>query len=93
MLSFFESLCINTFVLSYTGQLDLGEAEAFMESMHLYSGGNRGLIVNAMSAGLEWVHGDHGEFSTPRDEVRHSRTANGPAGVPEQPRGSAAVPA
>jgi len=51
MLSFFNNLCINTFVISYLGQLQFGECEKYVDSMHLYSGGNKGLILNMLSAG------------------------------------------
>lgn len=51
MLSFFNDLCINTFVISYAGQLQVGECEKYVDSMHLYGGGSKGLILNMLSAG------------------------------------------
>jgi len=51
MLSFFDDLCINTFVVSYLGQLKFGECDGYVDSIHLYSGGNKGLILNMLSAG------------------------------------------
>ena len=51
MLSFFDDLCINTFVVSYLGQIQVSECGDLVESIHLYSSGNRGLIVNMLSAG------------------------------------------
>lgn len=51
MLSFFNDICINTFVISYIGQMQLGEWEKYIDSMHLYSSGTKGLILNMMSAG------------------------------------------
>lgn len=51
MLSFFNDLCINTFVISYLGQLKLGECEQYVDTMHLYSSGTKGLILNMLSAG------------------------------------------
>ena len=51
MLSFFDELRIDTFVISYLGQLNFGGAAAHVESVHLYSSGNRGLILNMLSAG------------------------------------------
>ncbi|MBU3178346.1 hypothetical protein KPL47_18640 [Clostridium estertheticum] len=51
MLSFFNDFCINTFVISYAGQLQLGECEKYVDSMHLYSSGTKGLILNMLSAG------------------------------------------
>lgn len=51
MLSFFDDLCIDTFVISYLGQLRFGQCGAHVESVHLYSGGNKGLILNMLAAG------------------------------------------
>ena len=51
MLSFFNNLCINTYVVSYIGQIQLGECEEYVESVHLYSSGTKGLIFNMVSAG------------------------------------------
>jgi hypothetical protein len=51
MLSFFDDLCVNTFVVSYLGQIRFGECAGHVDSMHMYSGGNKGLILNMLSAG------------------------------------------
>ncbi|PRY68392.1 hypothetical protein B0I08_10494 [Glaciihabitans tibetensis] len=51
MLSFFDNLRIDTFVISYLGQLNFGDAARYVESVHLYSSGNHGLILNMLSAG------------------------------------------
>ncbi|WEO78774.1 hypothetical protein BJQ94_07020 [Cryobacterium sp. SO2] len=51
MLSFFDNLCIDTFVVSYLGQLQFGECAEYVDSVHLYSSGNKGLILNMLSAG------------------------------------------
>lgn len=51
MLSFFNTMCINTYVISYIGQIQLGEWEQYVDSIHLYSSGNKGLILNMVSAG------------------------------------------
>lgn len=51
MMSFFNDFCINTFVISYLGQLQIGECEKYVDSMHLYSSGTKGLILNMLSAG------------------------------------------
>lgn len=50
-MAMFDNIRINSYSLSYTGRLDLTECERFIESMHLYSGGNNGLFVNMMSVG------------------------------------------
>lgn len=51
MQSFFNDFCINTFIISYLGQVQLGEREKYVDSVHLYSSGTRGLILNMVSAG------------------------------------------
>lgn len=51
MLSFFNDMCINTFVISYAGQFKLGECEKYVDSIHLYGGGSKGLILNMLSVG------------------------------------------
>lgn len=51
MMSFFNDLCINTFVISYLGQMQLGECNKYVDSIHLYSAGTKGLILNMTSAG------------------------------------------
>lgn len=51
MLSFFNNICINTYVISYIGQIQLDECEKYVDSIHLYSSGNKGLILNMVSAG------------------------------------------
>ncbi len=51
MMKPFDDIFINTFVLSYMGQMDLPDCIPFIDSMHLYSGNNKGLIVNMMAVG------------------------------------------
>lgn len=51
MMEPFDNLKINTYVLSYLGKANLSNCEPFIDSMHLYSGGNNGLIVNMMAVG------------------------------------------
>lgn len=51
VMAFFDTIHNDTFTLSYTGRLDLTECERFVESMHLYSGGNNDLLLNMMSIG------------------------------------------
>ncbi|MGL5437212.1 MAG: hypothetical protein ACRDBO_17850 [Lachnospiraceae bacterium] len=50
-LAVFDNLKINTYVLSYTGKTDLPDCESYIDSMHLYSGGNNGLFINMMAVG------------------------------------------
>lgn len=51
MMSFFNNLCINTYVISYIGQFELGEWGKYVDSIHLYSSGTKGLILNMIAAG------------------------------------------
>ncbi|MFA0814883.1 MAG: hypothetical protein ACC608_03755 [Anaerofustis sp.] len=51
MLSFFNGMINNTYVVSYMGQLILGEHAEYIESAHLYSDGICGMTVNMLSAG------------------------------------------
>lgn len=49
LVSGFVSKPINTFICSYTGRADMGDAERYMESMHAYSSGTKGVSLQMMS--------------------------------------------
>lgn len=49
MLSFFNDLITNTFVLSYVGQLKLGECEMYIDSFYLYGSGTTGLTMEILA--------------------------------------------
>ncbi|MBQ8574277.1 MAG: hypothetical protein IJ450_05430 [Bacteroidales bacterium] len=49
MVSGFTSRPINSFICSYTGKADMGDAEKYMESMHAYSSGTKGISLQMMS--------------------------------------------
>lgn len=51
MMSFFDDLSINTYVISYLGQFNLDSCKDYLESIHLYSSGTKGLIFNMIAAG------------------------------------------
>ena len=51
MMAFFDDIRVITFSLSYTGRLELEDCEKYIESMHMYSGGNNDILVNMMSVG------------------------------------------
>lgn len=51
MMSFLNNISINTYVLSYLGQMQIGGSDQYVESMHLYSSGTKGLILNMISVG------------------------------------------
>ena len=50
-LSFFNDLCIDTYVISSLGQIQLGEWGRYVDSIHLYNSGVKGLRVNMICAG------------------------------------------
>ena len=47
----FTSKPINSFICSYTGRADMGDAEKYMESMHSYTSGTKGVTLQMMSVG------------------------------------------
>ncbi len=51
MLSFFNNLISNTFILSYVGQTKLGECDQYIDSFYMYTSGTKGLSMQMMSAG------------------------------------------
>lgn len=51
MLSFFDDLCVNTYVISYLGKMNFNDFGKYVESVHLYSDGIKGLTVNMVAAG------------------------------------------
>jgi hypothetical protein len=46
VMSFFEDTLLNTYIISYMGQFNLGYNEEFVESIHLYNSGTTGLGIN-----------------------------------------------
>lgn len=50
-LSFFNDMRIDTYVISYLGQIKLGDYEKHVESIHLYNSGVKGLRINMVCAG------------------------------------------
>lgn len=46
MMSFFDTMTVNSYVTSYLGTFDLGECNAFLDAIHFYSGGIKGITVN-----------------------------------------------
>lgn len=49
--TFLNDLLIDTYVISYIGQIHLGEHEEYVESIHLYNSGVKGLRINLICAG------------------------------------------
>ena len=51
MMSFYDTMTINSYVLSYLGTFDLGECNSFIDAIHFYAGGIKGITVNMTAAG------------------------------------------
>jgi len=51
LMSFFNNISLNTFIISYMGQTKLGDCEKYIDSMHMYSSGTNGLVMNMLSVG------------------------------------------
>ncbi len=45
----FTSKAINSFIASYTGRANLGDAERYVEEIHVYSSGTKGISLQMMS--------------------------------------------
>lgn len=58
-LSFYSDLLIDTYVVSYLGEVGFGSADRYVESVHLYSSGGHGLRINMVCAGgtfsVDWI--------------------------------------
>lgn len=50
MMSFYDTMTINSYVISYLGAFDVGECNRFLDAIHFYSGGIRGITVNMTAA-------------------------------------------
>lgn len=48
-LSFYETLLSATYIFSYIGQINLGEAEEYIREIHTYTSGTRGLSIEMFS--------------------------------------------
>lgn len=51
IMSFFEGMLLNTYVVSYLGQLVLGGNARYVASAHLYNSGTAGLGINMIACG------------------------------------------
>lgn len=50
MMTFFENIKLNTFILSYLGKIDIGEYNKYIEEYHLYSSGTKGITLNMVAS-------------------------------------------
>ncbi len=86
-MSFFNHILINTYVISSIGQIQLGEYEDFVESVHLYNSGEKGLRINLVCAGEYFTVDFLQDFQSEKlirallktlDETNIPYTASGP---------------
>lgn len=55
IMSFFDSMSLNTYIISYLGQFKLGLNEEYIEDIHLYNSGTTGLNINMISCSNSFV--------------------------------------
>lgn len=46
MMSFYDTMTINSYVVSYLGTFDIGECSRFVDAVYFYSGGIKGITIN-----------------------------------------------
>lgn len=51
IMSFFEGMTLNTYIISYLGKFNLGENAQYIDDIHLYNSGTTGLGINMISCG------------------------------------------
>ncbi len=55
IMSFFEGMTLNTYIISYLGKFRLGENAPYIDSIHLYNSGATGLGINMICCGDSFV--------------------------------------
>lgn len=55
IMSFYEGMTLNTYIISYLGRFHLGENAQYIEDIHLYNSGTTGLGINMISCGESFV--------------------------------------
>lgn len=51
MLSFFDNITNDTYVISYLGKMNFNDFDEYIDSVCFYSDGSRGIIINIVAAG------------------------------------------
>ena len=51
ILSFFDNISNDTFVISYLGKMQFNDFDKYVESTNMYSDGSRGIIINMIASG------------------------------------------
>lgn len=55
IMAFFEGMTLDTYIVSYLGQIILGSNAKHIESIHLYNSGTTGLGINMISVGEYFI--------------------------------------
>lgn len=55
IMSFFEGMTLNTYIISYLGKFNLGENEKYIDDIHLYNSGTTGLGINMICCGEHFM--------------------------------------
>ena len=55
IMTFFEGMTLNTYIISYPGAFRLGENARYISEIHLYNSGTTGLGINMISCGENFV--------------------------------------
>lgn len=55
IMSFYEGMTLNTYIISYLGRFHLGENAQYIDDIHLYNSGTTGLGINMVSCGEFFV--------------------------------------
>lgn len=55
IMSFFEGMTLNTYIISYLGSFHLGENARYIDEIHLYNSGTTGLGINMNACGEFFV--------------------------------------
>ncbi len=63
-MSFFESMTLDTYIVSYLGRFNLGKNVKFIDEIHLYNSGTSGLGINMISSGEKIIIDFKQSFST-----------------------------
>lgn len=55
IMSFYEGMTLNTYIISYLGSFHLGENAQYIDDIHLYNSGTTGLGINMIACGEFFV--------------------------------------
>ena len=50
----FDSMTVNSYVVSYLGKFELGECDSLVDGIHFYSGGIKGITINMAATGKKF---------------------------------------